>query len=577
MTETDPFSLESVPRPLAWLIAFVAKFNAMRKIYNDWHRLKSDRATSIDFLSFVLRRLAVSYRMNGKEKIAGIGKSGPLIVVANHPLGAVEGMVLARELSRLRPDLKVVVNNILLRVPEFSELFIGVDNMSARANNRSAIAQMHQHLQNKGALLIFPAGTVGHFNVLKRKVVDPSWHQTAAKLALKYDATCLTAYVAGRNSLAFYWAGFIHPRLRTLLLPRAMFSRSGRRLQFYFGQPFKLADVAITNARVASDYLRLVTELLPNSEATQNSTRAEKVKDIEAPRSLQYLQPYIAFEKGDFVVYCAPFSALGELYPHLASQREKTFRLAGEGSGMALDKDRFDPDYWHIIGWDKKHHALVGAYRACCVSEAISDKTRKLYSQSLFHIERKTLEELSQAIEVGRSFITPDYQKHPRALDLLWKGLGYFLLQNEHCNTFIGCVSISGQYAPAIRKLLHDSLLAGYAHPDFTRKHIRPRHKFRAVERFLSQTLTREIANVSALNKLFGICGVDFKVPVLIRQYLALQGRFVDFSVNTGFSDSLDGLVIVDLRNASERHLKRYLGEPGAEKFIKKWRLHDAA
>jgi putative hemolysin len=89
--------------------------------------------------------------------------------------------------------------------------------------------------------------------------------------------------------------------------------------------------------------------------------------------------------------------------------------------------------------------------------------------------------------------------------------------------------------------------------------------------------LIASLANVGAVNKLLGHSGLEVRVPVLIRHYLGLNGRFIDFSINRRFSDSLDGLILVDLRQAPERYLKRYLGEAGRATFQKNWSLDHVA
>ena len=77
---------------------------------------------------------------------------------------------------------------------------------------------------------------------------------------------------------------------------------------------------------------------------------------------------------------------------------------------------------------------------------------------------------------------------------------------------------------------------------------------------------------MAAINKLLGNSGNAMRVPVLIRHYLALNGKFIDFSVNAGFNQSLDGLILVDLRTAPPRYLRRYLGKEGATEFTQRWR-----
>jgi hypothetical protein len=84
------------------------------------------------------------------------------------------------------------------------------------------------------------------------------------------------------------------------------------------------------------------------------------------------------------------------------------------------------------------------------------------------------------------------------------------------------------------------------------------------------------IKDISVFNKLVGQCEPGKSIPILLRHYIALNGKFVGFSVNKGFNDSLDGLILVDLNNMPERYLNRYLTKDGAANFKNYWKEHEA-
>ena len=578
-----PFNLSAIPLPLRILLRKLCKLPLLEIWYTEWRQQEQQLQQKgvMAFLDYVLKRIGRSYHVHHQGLVSDIPAKGPVVIVANHPLGGLEGMILAHHFLQHRPDLKVVTNKLLLRFPEFRQLFIGVDILGRQRDNRQSLRDLNDHVSGGGAVLIFPAGTVGKLNWRNERVDDTEWHTTAAKIALRHDAWCLPVHVEGRNSRLFYASAWIHKRLRTLLLPRAMLERTTRPINITVGRPLKLSEAGLSSARAATDYLRVTTELIGHDNMTNSQIEVDlraEISSMEPPLSLDYLHDYELLRQGERAVFCVPYEALGPLKTHLATERERTFRAAGEGTRKSMDLDRFDPHYLHLIAWDFSAHQLIGAYRAIKLSDAIeSDRKKDLYSRSLFRYPESFLKSFSGAIEVGRSFVTKPYQQDPRALDLLWRGLGALMLKNPDCHTFIGCVSISGSYAPQVRSLLHDTLLAGFSVDLQLRQQVKPRRRFNSKPSLLSAELLANLSNVGAINKLLGHAGLDVRVPVLIRHYLALNGGFIDFSVNSNFSNSLDGLIVVDLRQAPEHYLKRYLGESGKALFQQHWRLSHVA
>lgn len=572
----SPFDLSTLPRFVRRPLRRLAGLPRLEAWYHEW--LAGPDGGAAEFIRFALDRLHCREQITNPQALAAIPAQGSLVIVGNHPLGGLEGLLLARTLLAVRPDLKILTNRLLLRFPEFQELFIGVDILGKDRRNLAALRSADHHLAQGGALLIFPAGTVGQWHPRTDTIEDQPWRPTAARLALRHQAACLPVHVEGRNARHFYLSGLIHPRLRTLLLPRALVSAGSRPVRLTLGAPFHLDDAGYTDARSATDYLRLTTELTGRGASAQETPPGRSIITVPPPTATDHLTPYELVRDGSWVVYGAPHSALGPLADHLAAERETTFRQAGEGSGKPLDRDQFDAHYWHLIGWDERAGRLIGAYRALPVRDALTQGGKQaLYSHSLFQLSDTLMPHLDSAIEVGRSFVTEPYQRNPRALDLLWKGLGAFLLQRPECHTFIGCVSISNQHTPLVKALLQTTLLSGYRVAPDVQSLVRPQNRYRCHGLSLSTALVQQLSQVSAINKLFGHAGLDVRIPVLIRHYLALNGRFVDFTVNRNFSDSLDGLILVDLRQAPARYLKRYLGAEAAAQCLDRWSHRDVA
>ena len=589
----NPFRLTIKP---SWLAKTIGKLLSLNHLANHY-QLRPNRDTEKpqehvdDFLAYTLQVLNSDLQPENPEALEHIPSSGPTIMVANHPLGGLEGVAMTQQLRRIRPDLKVLTNELLARIPEFSDIFIGVDVLSSNAvtKNAQGMRQVMKHLAEGGALLIYPAGMVSAISLFDWRIRDRQWNNMIGKLAKRFKATCVPFYVHGRNSSLFYAAGLIHPRLRTLLLPRELSNKAGRETSLTIGSPIHWKDIQdLPDADSITAYLRTATDLLnrpgQDGQATPDSHRpygeiTRTADELECLRQdITQLAPFRLITHREFEVYCAPYDKLGRVMHEIAVARERTFRAAGEGTGFDYDSDHFDPHYLHLFVWDNKNQAIVGAYRIGHVDTIIAEHGVKgLYSRSLYQFDEAYIQHFDKAMEVGRSFVSPEYQRHPRALDLLWQGIGNWVAKNPGYHTLFGCVSISKEHSFQARAFLKDSLMQAYqAEPQFLHA-VRPLTPLKVRNKAWSPRVLRSLSNITLINKLLGQCDPGKSVPVLIRQYLALNGRLIGFCVNHGFNDSLDGLIMVDLRKTPMKYLQRYMGKTGSKIFIKQWSTEDAA
>jgi len=563
------------------------RLDAMKEIYDDWlvegdKTLENQGAALLDF---GLEHMNITINWAQADKLAAIPKSGPLVIVANHPLGGLEGMLLARELINIRPDLKVLTNELLLRFPEFNDIFIGVNVLSDNQakGNASGIRVASKHLSNQGALLIFPAGTVSELDYKQNKISDKKWNNIAARLVKKYQCPVVPFYINALNPSWFYLSGLIHKRLRTALLARAMISKKDSSIEIVIGDAIPISELKTLDSVIkVTNYLRLCCEVLSTNQQQQvfdsSSEKAIKqdVKILQLLEQLQKLEPFKVIQKGDFSVYCAPYSELGCVMEQIAICREKSFRAVNEGTGKELDNDHFDACYSHLWVWDDVACKLVGGYRICKVDEIIEQHgIENLYSNSLYHFSPDFITNLEGAVEVGRSFVSLEYQRHSKVLDLLWRGIGGYMVANPEYHTLFGCVSVSKEYSGLAKALLIDSLLKHFNANDKFLSSVKPKHPHNIEDKPWSDSMIASLSNVPIISKLLGRIDAGKTIPMLIRHYLALNGRFASFTVNTDFNDSLDGLIIVDLRLTPQKYLSRYLGKEGTEEFLYKWDIYE--
>ena len=175
------------------------------------------------------------------------------------------------------------------------------------------------------------------------------------------------------------------------------------------------------------------------------------------------------------------------------------------------------------------------------------------------------LSRLHPALELGRSFVRPEYQKSFAPLLLLWKGIGHYVARNPRYRILFGPVSISDTYSPASRALIVSFLKERHFDSSLAPS-VRAKHKYP------TRPLRSMVANADELSDVVAGLEPDHKgLPVLLRQYLNVGGQILDFSVDRHFSRVLDGLIVVDLAKTDARLIDKYLSKAGAGRF---WEFH---
>lgn len=580
---TNPCRLPLKPQFLARALEKILGLDRLAEIYDG----RPTGATPHEFLTYTLKALGVTIHAENQQNLLDIPKEGPVLIVANHPLGGLEGVAIAKVIAQYRPDLQVLTNQLLRRIPELADMFIGVDVLSSNAasGNVGGIKQVHQHLKNNGAVLIFPAGMVSAYEHEHQRVQDRPWSRLVGQLVKRYQCTCIPVYVGGRNSDYFYTAGRIHPRLRTVLLPRQLANKQNYELPLVIGRPVPATELRLMKSpKAVTEYLRVSTDALAQSPVVIKAMNQDGIDKFDRELSLEAEQATLAelaefrlIEHEEFDVYCAPYDKLGTMMEQIAIAREFSFRAVGEGTGLAKDSDEFDPHYLHLFLWDKSQHRIAGAYRVGLVDEIVAAHGVKgLYSRSLYEYDENFIRQLGSAIEMGRSFIHPDYQRRPVSLNLLWRGIGAILVQRPQYHTLFGSVSISRDYSDLARSLIADTLLANFKANEFAPL-VKPITPLKVKNRVWTRHMLAELANVKMLGKLIGRCDPGKAVPVLLRHYLSLNGKMVCFNIHSSFGDSLEGLIIVDARQTEPKTLSRFLGGEGYQHFMSFHTLQDSA
>ncbi|KGY14352.1 hemolysin [Vibrio tubiashii] len=535
---------------------------------------------SFEFMHAALERIGTQYRVD-RGSLENIPSDGSVLIVANHPFGGIEGIVLAALISKVRKDVKVLANELLKRIPELDELFIGVDvfgGEKAKRTNRRAINEANQHLKQGGVLILFPAGEVSSWQASENKITDKAWSKSVAKFVKHAEATTVPLFINGMNSKLFYQAGRIHPLLRTALLGRELLNKNGQIISVSVGNPIPYSEVKdFESDDDITQYFRLNTYLMGSMGSeqllAQPNENAEPIIDPVAIDVLEIelkgLASYKLLEQGDFDVYCAPTPTMPSMMREIGRVREESFREVGEGSGRSCDIDQFDQEYYQLFVWNRANRDLVGAYRLGLVDELVAKGgIDSLYSTSLFKYDEAFVESLGKSIELGRSVVAKSYQRNMHSLLLLWKGIASFVERNPKYTHLFGPVSISNNYSPVARQLIA-SVMSVHYYDNEKAKLVSPTTPLeKSGQEFWRPDMLSSLSKLPLLSKVLSRLDQGMGLPVLLRQYLGMNGKLVCFNVDPAFNFALDGLIVVDLTKVPVRTLGKYMGRAQAIKYL---------
>jgi putative hemolysin len=571
----ESFPSNRLPAPLASAVNRFLQIDQLEALYT---RASAQQG----FVRRLLDDLEVRINVTPAD-FAKIPATGAVVALSNHPFGILDGVMLADLLTRARPDVRILTNQLLGELPELASLGIFIDPFDrpeSRVSNGRALKQAIAHLRSGGLLLVFPAGEVSHFDLKKRAICDPEWNRTAARLIRITHAKTLPISIRGANGIPFQMLGMVHPRLRTAALPVEMLNKRGKSVEIRIGGTIDPARIeAIADDVEATRYLRLRVELLARRGVTAAEARSSEALPVAPAIPVDALANEIAGlpegclleEAREFAVYIAEAAQIPLALEEIGRLRETTFRAAGEGTGEPVDLDRFDPHYRHLFLWNKEKREIAGAYRLGDVPALFGRFGLKgLYTETLFRFNARFVRQLGPAIELGRSFIRPEYQRQFAPLLLLWKGIGAWVARHPEYSMLIGAVSVSNQYSPASRELIARYFETQSATEEW-RGAVKARRPLRGnlVQKWETAALCSLLPDVEDLSAPIADLEPDGKgIPILVRQYVKLGGKLLAFSVDPQFGNTLDGFVMVDLTRTSPEILARYMGKDSAREFI---------
>ena len=558
--------------PIGWLLATLSMslfgFNKVNKA-ND----RCKQYQGAEFSAHILRDAGINYDLNPVQ-YNYIPQDGPFITISNHPIGSADGMILSAVIGTMRSDFKILANFLLTMIPSLKDTFIPVNPFSESVSARSSMTGIRtakQHLADGGCLGLFPAGEVSTWQNPRRRtsqkrhvVEDIPWPDSMVKLIRNANVPVIPIYFEAENSRMFHVLGRIHPILRTINLANELFNKKGKTIPMRIGKPImpneiaEYPDLAQLGGYLRSRVYAMESEFDNSNEALMRAP--EMVTPISLPRDKKAVVKEFdrlknggkkLFDVANYQCYLAEAEEIPIAMIELGRRREEAFRATGEGSNKAIDVDEYDNYYKHLILWDAKRKRIAGGYRLGMGSEIFEKHggVSGFYTSSLFTYSDDFQPVLRESCELGRSFVSLEYQKEALPLMLLLKGLMHTVMRYPDVKYFMGPVSISNTYPKFYQSLMvyylenmHNAKLSEDSavpttpfDPDYLKVNPRDllRKKMDSFEKF-DRFLMRLSDN-------------QYRVPTLVKKYMKVNAKILCFNVDPLFNYSLDGLIILRL------------------------------
>lgn len=528
--------------------------------------LKKNRGLEgFEFIDAVFDYFNFSYSVSARDR-ANIPAEGRVVIIANHPIGSLDGLALLKLVGEVRNDVKIIANDLLLNFGNLRSLFIPVDNLGAGSALRSFRATLAA-LENEEAVIVFPAGEVSRARPTGIK--DSRWRPGFLHFCRKTSAPLLPIRIEAKNSLLFYGASMVFKPLGTALLAHEMFNKRSRTIRFSVGEAIPASQLRTDALHDRTLVKRLKKHLYQIGR--QRSPIFETVRTIAHPEDRQALQEEL--QRAELLgetrdhnrIYLFDAFPDSAVIREIGRLREVAFRKVGEGTGSKRDLDEYDQHYRHLVLWDREQLEIAGAYRLGEGSRLLNQFGEEgFYTRSLYVFKPELRPYLEQGVELGRSFVNPDYWGKA-SLDYLWQGIGAYLRTRPQVRYLFGPVSMSADY-PAY---LMDILVYFYRRYHACEQVLATAHHPYNLSTEKVQQLDGEFGDrdreqaFEFMQELFSMH--DRKLPVLFKQYCAVyeEGGFqaLVFSRDPDFGDCLDGMCMGDLTKLKVSRRKRYIGE----------------
>ncbi len=564
-----------------WLLMKVLRISHLNNIYD-----RNKHLSRVEFLNAILDEFQIKFEIS-EEDLKRLPKEGAYITISNHPLGGIDGILLLKLMLEREPNFKIIANFLLHRIDPMKPYVMPVNPFEGHKDAKSSVIGIKdtlRHLSDGKPLGIFPAGEVSTYQD-GQLIVDREWEDGAIKVIRKAQVPVVPIYFHAKNSRLFYFLSKISDTLRTAKLPSELFSQKDRIIKVRIGKPISVAEQnEHETIEEYSEFLRKKTYMLSNVFVkeksllqTPNLKLPKSPKKIATPANTEKMIKEIEMLRKDdsrmlqsknYEVFFTEANKIPNILHEIGRLREVTFREVGEGTNESIDIDKYDKYYHHMFLWDSDTSQIAGAYRMGLGSEIFPKYgIGGFYLQELFRFEPELFDMMSKSIEMGRAFITKEYQQKPMPLFLLWKGIVHTTLRYPEHKFLIGGVSISNQFSDFSKSLMIEFMKSHYYDP-YVAQYVWPKKEYKVKLKDADKDFVFEEAEAD-LNKFDKIIDEiepgSLRLPVLIKKYIKQNARVIAFNVDPLFNNAVDGLMYIRIADLPESTVKPVMEEFQAE------------
>ncbi len=574
---------------LSRLLMQFLRLNKINKVYGSLY----DKS-GIDFIDSVIEELGLKFEVSD-EDLARIPLEGAFVTISNHPFGGIDGIILIKLLSKIRPDYRVMAGFMLSKVDPIKNFFLPVNPFETRnksGSSYSGIKSSFTHLNEGKPLGIFPSGEVSTYYSENNQICDQQWQNPVLKFIKKSEVPVVPIYFTGSNSWLFHVLGRIHPLLSSAKLPSEILNKKNKLIKIRIGTPISIKeqnefkDISQYGRYLRARTYALGTPLEVRKFFRRSLKRPKKVEDIIAavPQEIiiaeiaKISKEYELFKSKNYRVLCAPAIEMPYVLQEIGRLREITFREVGEGTNRSNDLDEFDLYYHQLVIWDDTAQKIVGAYRVGKGNEIFhSYGIKGFYIQSLFRIKRDMYPIMQECVELGRSFVVKEYQRKPLSLFLLWKGILYFLLKHPELRYLVGPVSISNEFSKFSQSLIVDFIKKNHFNHEMA-KYIFPRKDFYVQAAMkVDKEIILDSRDISRIDRVIKDVEKSIRIPVLLKKYLSLNAEIIGFNIDPKFNNALDGLIMLDIYNVPENVIQSLSKEINDNSFLDRFTKEESS
>ncbi len=573
---------------IARALMLILKYNRLNKAFSAAYN--DDSLEQIDVLP---EQLDIDYEVPEGD-MKNLPLNGGFIIVSNHPYGGLDTLLLYKVISGKRPDLKIMANFLLKKIDPLKDVIIPLDPFSRQKHLKESLALLKEgiaYVKKGNCLAVFPAGEVTTFYEDANIILDKEWQINVLREIKTAEVPVIPVYFHGTYTRWIQLLGKIHPLLQITNLPAELFPKKNRTIKIRIGSPVSVREQSeFKDIAQYGRYLRARTYSLGSALEAKNFFRnrdKRRISDIEPvipPVRHDLLinefncvrNDFELFTARNFSVVCAPTNIIPNIFSEIGRLRELTFRDVGEGTNKSTDIDEYDLYYHHLFIWDTETNQIIGAYRVGKGKDIVAIYgIRGFYINSLFKIKKGFLPVMKESLELGRSFIVKEYQKKPLPLFLLWKGIMYLLLRNPEYRYLLGPVSISNDFSKLSKTLIVE-FIRTYFFDENLSEYVIPRKEFVVkADRIIDRKVFIDMSerDISKIERIIMDIQPGYKLPVLLKKYLEINGRIIGFNIDPAFNDCLDGLLILDLFNTPAEILKGLSREMNDDSVLDRFRL----